>query len=151
MVEGTTAELQRHSFLEAPLLEIEKAAITVESHAGDTPALHLVIKHRSRQCTSAPLPTKKHTCFARENDSAKLRRNRIQPGKPRTKPARYLVIETFHSFTELTENNSSAGLQAFLVSLVLMQLVLFCMHWVGNHTIQWKTLLCYNLYLVSCW
>ena len=46
MVEGTTAELQRHSFLEAPLLEIEKAAIVSLSHegAGETPALHLVIK-----------------------------------------------------------------------------------------------------------
>ena len=45
MVEGTTAELQRHSFLEAPLLEIEKAARQQSlSHAGDTPALHLVIK-----------------------------------------------------------------------------------------------------------
>ena len=41
MDEGTTAELQRHSFLEAPLLEIEKAAITVSRarHTRATPVI----------------------------------------------------------------------------------------------------------------
>ena len=56
MVEGTTAELEleRHSFLEAPLLEIEKAAITVSRarHTRAPPAIKDIghTSARPRRC-----------------------------------------------------------------------------------------------------